>query len=314
MDMWLLGLLVFLAAFFTVFAANALLLDLGTAERRRLNRELQEQLRQRERDRIKYHGVSRVERPVESQKRNLLRAWKDVVEQSGLDVTVPRILLASLGTAILMGLLCGLLASGVLLALTAAVIGATLPAAYVLYVRHQRLEKLLKQLPDAFDVMSRVLRSGQTVSQAMKLVADEFSAPLSVEFVHCHEQMNLGLPADAALHDLAQRLGLLEIKIFAVAVLVQRQTGGNLSELFDKLGAIVRERFRIRGLINSLTAQGRMQAVILASLPVCMFALMMVIQPAYESVLFDYPVMLTAAIGLVGLGSLWIYRITHFDY
>ena len=196
----------------------------------------------------------------------------------------------------------------------AALAATALPWFYVLYARHQRLERLLAQLPDAFELMSRVLRAGQTMSQAMQLVANEFSPPLSLEFFHCHEQMNLGLSPEAALQDLARRTGLLEIKIFAVAVLVQRQTGGNLSELFDKMSTVVRERFRIRGMIKSLTAQGRMQAAILLSLPPAMFVLLMLIKPDYELTLLEYPLLVVTALGMMGVGALWVNRIVHFDF
>ena len=162
--------------------------------------------------------------------------------------------------------------------------------------------------------MSRVLRAGQTISQAMQIVADQGSPPVSLEFFRCHEQMNLGMTPEAALRELAARTGLLEMKIFTVAVLVQRQAGGNLSELFDKMGTVVRERFRIRGMINSLTAQGRMQAVILSGLPVAMFALLMVLQPDYERQLLNYPLLMAAALGLIAVGALWIRRVVNFDF
>ena len=113
---------------------------------------------------------------------------------------------------------------------------------------------------------------------------------------------------EAALRELATRTGVLEIKIFTVAVLVQRQTGGNLSGLFDKMGGMVRERFRIRGMIQSLTSQGRLQAILLSSLPVAMFGLLMAIQPDYERQLLDFPLLVLAALGLIALGGLWIHE------
>ena len=138
---------------------------------------------------------------------------------------------------------------------------------YVQLKRKARLEKLLSQLPDAFDLMARVIRAGQTMSQALQAVADEFDQPIAAEFAYCYEQQNLGLPPEVAFRDLARRTGLLEIKIFVLALLVQQQTGGNLAELLDKLADVVRERFRIRGKIKALTAEGRMQALVLLVLP-----------------------------------------------
>lgn len=314
MDAWLLDLLVFSAAFLTVFTFNAVLLDLGANQRRRLHEELNERLRQHKREQIKQQDLSQIAQMVHSPKTRLWEKFAVAVEQSGVHTSAPRVVLLSVGLSISAGLLGGFATLSLLLGLVAAASGAALPSLYVFHARRRRFDRLLAQLPDAFDMMSRVLRSGQTVTQAMKLVADEFSPPLSLEFYHCHEQMNLGLSADAALHDLARRIGLLEVKIFAVAVLVQRQTGGNLSELFDKMGTLVRERFRIRGLIQSLTAQGRMQAMILLSLPVAMFVLLMAVSPEYERVLLDYPSLIVTALGMMGLGALWINRIIHFDF
>lgn len=314
MGAWLLNVLVFLAAFLAVCAANAVLLDLSAGDRRRLNEQVNEQLRQRERKRITVQNVGRTAPITGNSRATVGQIVNGMIEQSGLGITAGRLLAISLGLSVAAGLLCGFATASLLLALVAAAVGGALPVLYVLHARRLRFERLLSQLPDAFDLMGRVLRSGQTVSQAMKLVADEFSPPLSLEFFRCHEQMNLGMSVEAAVHDLAQRIGLLEIKIFAVAVLVQRQAGGNLSELFDKMGTLVRERFRIRGLIRSLTAQGRMQAWLLLSLPVAMFALLMAINPEYEMVLLDYPLLILTALALMGLGALWINKVVHFDY
>jgi tight adherence protein B len=108
--------------------------------------------------------------------------------------------------------------------------------------RKARLEKLLSQLPDAFDLMGRVVRAGQTLSQGFQAVADEFAQPIAGEFSYCYEQQNLGLPPDVALRDLSRRTGQLELKIFVTAVLVQQQTGGSLAEMLDKLAGVIRQR------------------------------------------------------------------------
>ena len=112
-----------------------------------------------------------------------------------------------------------------------------MPLFYVQFKRKARLEKLRSQLPDAFDLMGRVIRAGQTMSQALLAVADEFAQPIAGEFAYCYEQQNLGLPPETAFRDLSRRTGLIEIKIFVLALLVQQQTGGNLAELLDKLSA-----------------------------------------------------------------------------
>jgi tight adherence protein B len=314
MEAWIVCTLAFCGAFLAVVAANAILADRITAERRRLNHELQEQLRQRQRERLKGQDLSQLARLADRPRANLREKLAIVIDQSGVDVTVRKMLTVSAASALAAAAIGGCATASIPLGAIAGLVGALLPLLYVLRARQRRLAKLLAQVPGTFELMSRVLRSGQTLSQAMQLVANDCAAPISLEFNHCYEQMNLGLSADVALRDLARRTGLLELKIFAVAVLVQRQTGGNLSELFDKMGTVVRERFRIKGMINSLTAQGRMQGVILLSLPVGMFALLMVIQPSYESVLLDYPWLIAAALGLMALGGLWISRVVHFDF
>src|SRR5690606_9876698 len=134
------------------------------------------------------------------------------------------------------------------------------------------------------------------------------------EFSYCYEQQNLGLPTEVALRDLARRTGLLEINIFVVAVIVQRQVGGNLAEMLEGLAGMVRERYRIRGVVKSLTAEGKMQAGILMGLPFLIFGAMLIMNRSYALVLFDYPWLL-AGIGIsMGLGALWIRKIINFDF
>src|SRR5207302_1588248 len=154
-------------------------------------------------------------------------AWQRfgaLVEQSGSKVSAVQwaVLIVAFGIA---GGAAGFLLRGVLGAAVGAAFGAALPWFYVYRLRNRRLEKLLSQLPDTFDLMARVIRAGQTVPQAMQAVADEFDAPVAEEFSYCYEQQNLGLPPELAYRDLSRRTGLLEIKIFVLAMLVQQQSG-----------------------------------------------------------------------------------------
>jgi tight adherence protein B len=180
--------------------------------------------------------------------------------------------------------------------------------------RHKRQERLRTQFSDVLELMARVLRAGQTVTQAMNAVAEEFKPPISSEFAHCYEQQNLGLAPEIAFRDLALRTGILEIKIFVLAVLVHRQSGGNLAELFDKLSHIVRERFRIRGEIKSLTAEGRMQALILLVLPVVVWCLLFLINRPYAMKLVNHPSLIMATLVTMGVGTWWIRKIVNFDF
>ena len=315
------NILAFLAVFLAVFAVNAIMLDWTKSERQRLERQLESRYRVRERERARSTPLpldfSQIAAEVAAEEHpsiGFTERVKIFVEQSGVDTSPSRLNAFAAITSAVAGLTVGLALNLPLLAGPAAIAGAALPWLYISRQRSKRLNRLREQLPDAFDMMARVIRAGQTISQAMQAIGDEFSRPISLEMLYCSEQMNLGLSADAALRDLARRSGLLELKIFSLAVLVHHQTGGNLAELLDKLSHVVRQRFRIQGMIQSLTAQGRLQALILLSLPPAMFALLMLVHPKYESLLLEYPMMIVTALGLMSLGWLWIRKIVNFDY
>jgi len=213
-----------------------------------------------------------------------------------------------------MGLLAFSARGGLIETAIAAPIGFLAPIVYVKRRRDARMEKLRSQLPEAFDLMARMVRAGQSLNQALLGVAQEFPQPISMEFAFCYEQQNLGLPAEAAFRDLTRRAGVIELKIFVLAVLVQRQTGGNLAELLSKLAGVVRERYQIRGTISALTAEGRMQGWILAAMPPAMLLILLVMNFNYAVVLFDHPNLLMATFGAELLGVLWIRKIVNFDF
>jgi tight adherence protein B len=234
--------------------------------------------------------------------------------RSGLPLTVGRLAARSAAAAVVVGLVVGLFCQKPLAGLAVAPLAAVAPLYHVQRARQTRSARLLGQLPDGFELMSRVVRAGQTVSQALRAVADEFPAPLATEFASCYEQQNLGLTLEAALHDLARRTGLLEIKIFVLALLVQQQTGGNLGELLDKLSTIIRERFQIQGQIRTLTAEGRTQAGVLLVLPLVMFVLIVVFNRDYAAILLARPELIVGCVVSELIGALWIRQIINFDF
>jgi tight adherence protein B len=162
--------------------------------------------------------------------------------------------------------------------------------------------------------MSRVLRAGQTAPQALNAVADEFRDPVGTEFGLCYEQQNLGLSLDIALKQMAERTGLMELKIMVMAMLVQRQTGGNLAELLDKLSRVMRQRVEMKGMINAMTAEGRMQAVLLLIIPFVTWFVLYLLNPTYALKLFDHVTLIVATATLMIIGALWIRKIVNFDY
>ena len=240
--------------------------------------------------------------------------FEAMIEQSGLDTTPTKILTTSAVLSVALGLSVLAIRRAPIDASIAAVLGAVGPIWRVKKVRDSRIEKLRSQLADAFELMARVVRAGQTLGQALQAVADEFPAPISLEFAYCYEQQNLGLSPEVTYRDMTRRTGVIELKIFVLAVLVQQQTGGNLSELLMKLGTVVRERYLIRGTIRTLTAEGRMQGYILAALPPLMLVLLLVLNPSYAAIHLEHPNTLMGTFGVEMLGVLWIRKIVNFDF
>jgi tight adherence protein B len=157
------------------------------------------------------------------------------------------------------------------------------------------------------------MRAGQTISQAMQSVADDFSSPVADEFGYCCDQQNLGLSPESSLHALARRTGIMEIKIFVLAVMVHRQSGGNLAELLDKLSTVIRERDRIRRDMQALTAEGRMQMLILLALPPMFLLALYMLNRPYVSILFDYPSLLWGTATTMLVGALAMQSIINFE-
>ncbi|WP_337172930.1 type II secretion system F family protein [Paludisphaera sp.] len=240
--------------------------------------------------------------------------FETMVEQSGLDLEPGRLLAIAAGAAAAFGGVAFAAGGSALHVAIAAVVGGVAPIWYVKRRRDARMERLRSQLPDAFDLMARVVRAGQSLGQAILGVAEEFPQPISAEFAYCYEQQNLGLSPEVAFRELTRRTGIVELKIFVLAVLVQQQTGGNLSEMLSKLAGVVRERYRIRGAISALTAEGRMQGWILAAMPPLMLILLLFLNYDYASVLFDHGDILAGTFAIEAVGVLWIRKIVNFDF
>jgi tight adherence protein B len=311
---------VFAAVALLVLGVSSLIAGLVQRDRTRMGQRVDEEFRKRQREKVgksllfKDLSPEAIAAAQEEPRRNLQQWFTTLLEQSGLSITPQKLLIIMGAVGMGAGALAGLLRQGVLPMIIALVIGACLPLLYVVHKRKARLDKLASQLPDAFDLMSRVLRAGQTMSQALLAVADEFDQPIAAEFSYCFEQQNLGMAPEQSLRDLAKRTGLLEIKVFVVAVVVQQQTGGNIAELLDKLANIVRERFRIAGRIKSLTAEGRMQATVLLALPPALLVLLFFLNRKYTEVLLAQPALLVAMFVMEAIGALWIRRIVNFEY
>jgi tight adherence protein B len=317
MNTTLIPFLTFGAVVAAIAGAYSIITDLYLRDRSRVSQRIDDEYRGRQRERARKALVFKDLKQLSNEASgdlDLRDRLAMTLEQSGLDLTLRKLLTIAGVAGLVAGLLGFLAGRNMLVAAVAALVGASLPLAYVYFKRRARLEKLLSQLPDAFDLMSRVIRAGQTMSQGLQAVADEFAQPIAAEFSYCYEQQNLGLPPEVTLRDLARRTGLLEVKIFVTAVLVQQQTGGSLAEMLEKLATIIRQRYKIRGQIQSLTAEGRLQAIILLALPIVMFFLFLIMMPAYESKLLEHPGLIATTLACEGLGALWIRQIVNFDF
>jgi tight adherence protein B len=317
----ILSLLTFLAAGTAVVGVYSILSDLYLRDRTRVSRRVDDEFRKRLRDRAQKSLLFKDLRELDmsasggvEEEPSVRRTFESMVEQSGLDLTPNRLLAIVLASGLTLGVLGGLIRRDVLVAVVGAVVGTVGPLWYVKIARDRRQEKILSQLPDSFDLMSRVIRAGQTMAQAIQAVADEFAPPIAGEFAFCFEQQNLGLPPETALRELARRTGLLELKIFVLALLVQQQTGGNLAEMLDNLSIIIRERYRMRGKIQALTAEGRFQAIILLALPPGLFVMMLGLNSEYGEILLKHPPLIWMTLISEAIGALWIRKIIHFDY
>lgn len=318
----LISAMVFLTVFLGIFAVNLVLTDVFKEERSKHLKELEADLRQQMRQYAKtvtqqadlqaIHITSRPDKPFSIIE--LIKRFQSAIGQAGLQIDPQKIWFGGLVSGSVIGLVLFFLTSSLIFVPLSIVVGFLLPVFYVLRKRKQRLDVLREQLPDALELMARVLRAGQTVTQAMNAVADEFADPVGTEFGFCYEQQNLGLSLEQAMRNLVERTGLMEVKILVMGMLIQRQAGGNLAELLDKLSDVMRQRQELQALVAGFTAEGRMQAWFLFVLPFAVWLLLLVVNYDYAIKLLDHPPLIYTTISFMVFGMLWIKKIINFDY
>lgn len=186
----------------------------------------------------------------------------------------------------------------------------SLPYVYLFWKRYSRFRRFEELLPDTIDLMARALRAGHTVTSSIEMVSTEGSEPVASEFRRLFEEQNFGLPLREAMLNLADRVPLPDVSFLVTAILVQKETGGNLAEVLDKATAVIRDRFRLRGQLRVYTAQGRLTGWILAGLPFFMFVLLNLVNPEYMKILLTDPVgqkMIYLGVILMVTGG-WVIR------
>jgi tight adherence protein B len=234
---------------------------------------------------------------------------EDLLEQTELELTVAS-LYAYCAAGALLGLVIGLVSDGGWLTLILVILFGWTPFAFVLFMRSRRSRKLSEQLPDALEMMARSLRAGHSLSSAFKMVATEMPTPVSLEFGRAFEAQELGLPFEKAVSDMTRRAPEnQDLKIFALSVIVQKETGGNLVEIIEKIADTVRARYRFQGKLAGLTAEGRMSSYIVGSLPFLSLLFMLFANRPYVLPLFTTVgghYILGLALGMWTLGFLWM--------
>jgi tight adherence protein B len=233
-------------------------------------------------------------------------------EQADTTLTVQRFLIVSGCFGFVGGAACIILKMHPGLALLVAFSVGFLPLMWIMFRRKSRLKKFGKQLPDALELVARALRAGHSLAAGLNLVAAEMSEPIAKEFGRVFEETNLGIPMEDALDNMSTRIPNLDLRFFATAVILQRQTGGDLAEILDKIGELVRERFKIWGQIQALTGEGRLSGIVLLALPPLLFVAVYRLNPDYIMVLFTDPMgkkMLAGGLIMQLLGALAIRKI-----
>jgi tight adherence protein B len=187
-----------------------------------------------------------------------------------------------------------------------------LPIGWVILKRKRRLAKFGQQMPEALELLGRSLRAGHSLNAVFGLVGSEMEAPLATEFARAFEEQNFGIPLDEAIEDMADRVPNMDLRFFATAVVLQRQTGGDLSEILDKIGHLIRERLMILGQIQALTGEGRMSGAVLLAMPPVLFLVMLKLNYEYVMMLFTDEIgryLLCIALGTQVVGALVIKKI-----
>lgn len=235
---------------------------------------------------------------------------KREIEQADLEWSVGRIVFLSLLIAVATAWFGQFVVKNVIIALVVAIVLGSAPYVYVRVKRAARLRKFNSLLPEAIDLMSRALKAGHSVSSSIEMIAQEISPPVGPEFRRLFEEQNFGLPLREAMLNLANRVPIADVQFLVTAILVQKETGGNLVEILDKTASVLRDRMRLQGQVRVYTAQGRLTGWILSLLPFVIFGIISTINPGYAHILLDDPLgqkLIIAGLVLMAFG-IWVIR------
>ena len=244
---------------------------------------------------------------------NAVAIW---LEQSGVKLSVSALLLISIGCALVFGLIVSAALRMPIGWLIGGITGFALPWMFVRVKRTKRMRAFEEAFPEALDLMARALKAGHAFATGLKMVADEMPEPVGPEFRKTFDQQNFGLPLKDALGSLTARMPSLDVRFFATAVLIQRETGGNLSEILENLAHVVRERFKILRQVRVYTAHGRLTGYVLLALPAFLAIALAFINPEHMQLLFRERLghmLLASAVVMQTIGYIWIKQVVKIE-
>ena len=239
-----------------------------------------------------------------------------LLSQAGLEMRAGNMLMLCLVCGVVCAVVTLLVSKTVVFGWVGLLVGAFLPYSFASYKRAKRFQKFEELFPEAIDTLARAVRAGHAFTTALELIANEISEPVASEFRKLFEEQKFGMPVRDALLNMSERVPLVDVKFFVTAVMLQRETGGNLAEILDNLSYMIRERFKIMRQVRVFTAQGRLTMMLLMALPPAIVVLMLLMNPGFIRPLFDDPMghtLIVAGITLQTIGYFVIRRIIHIQ-
>ncbi len=239
-----------------------------------------------------------------------------MLTQGDLNVRAGNFLMLCVASAAVFGIVLFIAGGNLIFGWAGVILGFFVPYAYASHRKQKRFHRFEEKFPEAIDTLARAVRAGHAFTTALEMIANEVTEPVAGEFRQLFEEQKFGLPVRDALINLAERIPLVDVKFFVTAVMLQRETGGNLAEILDNLSYVIRERFKILRQVRVHTAQGRLTMVLLMALPPTIVLIMLSINPGFISPLFTDPVghaLIVAGITLQTMGYFFIRRIIRIQ-
>lgn len=241
---------------------------------------------------------------------------RDYVMQAGLTIKPAKLILFSVVLGLGAYLAAGLFYAHFFVSVPVGLVASLIPFAVVMFKRNRRLKKFEEIFPEALDLLGRAVRAGHAFTTGLEMISKECAEPLAGEFRTTFEEQNFGLPLRDTLLNLSERVPIVDVRFFVTALLIQKETGGNLAEILDGLARVVRDRFRLHREVQVRTAQGRLTGAILIGLPIVVALVLTVINPSYMRVLIDDPkgpMVIGISVAMQIVGSIILWKIIHFE-